>query len=130
MDIFATYAVDESKELNGAAQKIGDSTFYIARAGNAKYVKLLQAEVEKHQKALDMKDDNADKVSDQIMIDVIAETVLLGWDDTVTYKGEAFPYSKANARELLSHKEFRREIMRRADDFSAYKATLEVEVKN
>jgi hypothetical protein len=129
VDIFATYAVDEDKELNGAEVSIGDAKFTIARAGNKNYVKLLQKEVEKNQKALDAKDDSADKLSDRIMIDVIAETVLLGWEG-VTYKGQPFEYSKTNARELLSHKEFRREIMKRSDDFSSFQATFEGEVKN
>jgi hypothetical protein len=129
VDIFAAYAVDEGKEINGADVTIGDATFKIARAGNKHYVKLLQKEVEKNQKALDAKDDSADTLSDRIMIDVIAETILLGWSG-VSYKGKPMDYSKANARELLSHKEFRREIMKRADDFSSFQASVEEEAKN
>jgi hypothetical protein len=129
VDIFATYAVDEAKEVTGAGVVIGDSTFKVARAGNKHYVRMLQKEVEKHQKALDVKDENADALSDRIMIDVIAETILLGWSN-VSYKGKPMEYSKANAKELLSHREFRIEIMKRADDFSNFQASFEEEAKN
>ena len=130
MDIFSTYAVDETKEQTGTWMEVGDSKFLIARAGNKAYVKKLGKDVEKNQKSLDRKDDAADTLSDKIMIDVLAETVLLGWEN-VSYKGTAMEYSKANAKELLAHKEFRREVMKLADDFNAFKLEQEAEaVKN
>ena len=75
MDIFNTYAVDEVKELNGTWVPLGDAKFLVARAGNKAYVKMLGKEVERNQKALDVKDEAADALSDRIMIDVIAETI-------------------------------------------------------
>lgn len=130
MDIFSTYAVDETKEQSGTWMEVGDAKFLVARAGNKSYVKLLGKEVEKNQKSLDRKDEAADALSDKIMIDVLAETILLGWEN-VSYKGKPMEYSKVNAKELLSHKEFRREIMKLADDFNAFKAAQEAEeVKN
>lgn len=130
MDIFNTYAVDETKELSGTWQPLGDSEFLVARAGNKAYVKLLGKEVERNQKALDMKDEAADALSDQIMINVMAETVLLGWKN-VKFKGEVMEYSKENARTLLTIKDFRREIAKFSEDFNAYKAAKEEEaVKN
>lgn len=130
MDIFSTYAVDETKEQTGTWMEVGDAKLLVARAGNKNYVKLLGKEVEKNQKSLDRKDDAADALSDKIMIDVLAETVLLGWEN-VSYKGAQMEYSKANAKEILSHKEFRREVMKLADDFNAFKLEQEAEaVKN
>lgn len=130
MDIFNTYAVDETKELNGTWMPLGDSKFLVARAGNKAYVKLLGKEVERNQKALDAKDDAADALSDRIMIDVLVQTVLLGWEN-VSYQGKPLEYSKENAKMILAHKEFRREIMKLSDDFNAFKAAKEEEeVKN
>lgn len=130
MDIFSTYAVDETKEQSGTWMEVGDSKFLVARAGNKGYIKMLGKEVERNQKALDRKDDAADALSDKIMIDVLAATILLGWEN-VSFKGKDLEYSKDNAKMLLGFKEFRREIMKLADDFNAFKAEQEAEeVKN
>lgn len=128
MDIFATYATDESKENDGAWFEIGDAEFLIARAGNRKYVKALTREIEKHQKPLDRKDEAADKLSDKIMVDVLAETILLDWRG-VERGGKDFPYSKDNAKAALALKDFRREVVKCADDFAAYRAEQEAETE-
>lgn len=130
MDIFNTYAVDEAKELNGTWMPLGDAKFLVARAGNKAYVKMLAKEVERNQKALDMKDEAADELSDRIMIDVLAKTILLGWEN-VSFQGKSLEYSEENVKMVLKHKEFRRQIAQMADDFSAFKAAKEEEdVKN
>lgn len=126
MDIFKAYAVDETKEETGTWMEIGDAGFLIARAGNRKYIKLLSKEVERNQKALDCKDKAADELSDKIMVDVIARTILLDWKN-VQYQDKALEYSVDNAKMLLAHKDFRREVMRLADDFSAYKLAKDEE---
>lgn len=129
MDIFSTYAVDESKEQGGVMMPLGDAKLLIARTGNKAYVKMLGKEVERHSKALATKDEAADKLSDKIMADVMAETILLGWEN-VTFKGAALEYSKDNARMVLVHKEFRREVARMADDFTAFKLDEADDQKN
>lgn len=130
MDIFSTYAVDESKELGGTWMEVGDAELLIARAGNKAYIKLLGKEVERNQRALDRKDEAADALSDKIMIHVLAKTILLGWKN-VKFKGEPIEYSEDNAKMLLAIKDFRREVIKLADDFNAFKVAEEVEnVKN
>lgn len=120
LDIFAQYATDDTLENEGAW--VGK--FLIGRTGNRQYVKTLTAAVEKNQIALDIKNDEASALSDQIMIDTLAESVLLGWKD-VGYKGAELPYSKANARMLLAHKDFRREIVKLSEDINSFRAKLE-----
>lgn len=130
MDIFSTYAVDEDKELNGTWRTIGDSKFKVARSNNENYVKLLAKKVEENREVLERGDEEARSLDRKIIIDIMAEAILLDWQN-VTYKGAGMPYSKDNAKELLAHREFRREIARMSDEFSAYKAKLEEEaVKN
>ena len=130
MDIFSKYATDETKEVTGAEVLIGDVTFLIGRAGNQKYAKRLMELVDANQKVLNLKDQNANDVSDKIMVDVMAETILLGWDANLTYKGEVLPYSVENAKLMLRHKDFRKEIMMAADNFGNFQSKLEEEVKN
>lgn len=126
MDIFKAYAVDENKELNGKWMPLGDAKLLVARAGNRKYVKMLGTEVELHQKALDVKDEAADALSDRIMVKVLANTILLGWEN-IKYDGAELEYSLENAVKLLSLKEFRREVMKMADDFNAFKLAQQEE---
>lgn len=130
MDIFSTYAVDEEKELNGTWKEVGDAKFLVARAGNKNYVKMLGKLVETNQQALDRKDDTSDTLSDKIMIEVMANTILLGWVN-VSYKGQPLTYSEENAKLVLGEKEFRRLVMKLSDDFNSFKAAQEAEaVKN
>lgn len=130
MDIFASYATDEKKELEGSWQSLGDAEFLVARANNRNYVRALSAAIEKNQALLDKQDKAADKLSDGIMASVFADTILLDWKK-VKYRGKDFAYSKENARIALSHKDFRREIATLAENINAYRAKLEDEqVKN
>lgn len=125
LDIHAEYATNDTLENEGTWMEVGDAKFLIARSGNKKYVRKLSRAVDRHKKLLDRKDDAADQMSDDIMVGVIAETVLLGWEG-VAFKGEALPYSLDNAKVLLAIKDFRRQIMELADDFDAFKAVAEV----
>ncbi len=121
LDIFAQFATDETLEENGTWFPIGGGArVLVARSGNRKYAKLLTKEVERNKKALDLNDDAADKLSEEIMIGVIAETILLGWED-VSFKGEVLEYNVANAKKLLAVKDFRKTIAQFADDVSAFK---------
>jgi hypothetical protein len=130
MDIFAQYATDASLENNGTWQELGDAKFLVARTGNRKYVQALSAAVEKNQKLLDAKGEAADTLSDKIMVDVLASTILLGWEG-VSFKGQPLDYSVDNAKTLLAIRDFRREIVKLADSIDGYRAKLEEEqVKN
>jgi len=121
LDIFAQFATDETLEENGTWFPIGGGArVLVARSGNRKYAKLLTKEVERNKKALDLNDDAADKLSEEIMISVLAETILLGWED-ISFKGEVLEYNVANAKKLLAVKDFRKAIAQFADDVSAFK---------
>lgn len=126
MDIFAAYAVDENLEVNGTWMEVGDAKFLVARSGNKNYVKALSKAVERNRKALNRRDDEADKLSDKLMAEVIAKTILLGWEG-VKYQGKPLEYNAENAVMVLKHPEFRKEIMQLADDFDQFKAQKEAE---
>ncbi len=121
LDIFAQFATDETLEENGTWFQIGGGArVLVARSGNRKYGKMLTKAVERNKKALDLNDDAADKLSEEIMISVLAETILLGWED-ISFKGEVLEYNIANAKKLLAVKDFRKAIAQFADDVSAFK---------
>lgn len=125
-DVYSEYATNDTLENDGTWMDLGDAKFLIARAGNKLYSRKLTKAVDRHKKLLDRKDDAADKLSDDILISVVAETVLLGWEG-VSFKGAVLPYSVDNAKTLLGVKDFRRQIMSLSEDFDAFKAVMEKE---
>lgn len=124
MDIFKTFATDTTKETEGIWVDIGDAQFLVARAGNQKYAKKLSKLFERNQKLLERKDAAADKLSEKLMVEVLAETILLDWKN-VQYEGKDLAYSRESAEMLLNIKDFRKQIMQLSDDFNAYKMVQE-----
>ena len=121
LDIFSQYATDESLENNGTWFDIGSGAkLLIARSGNSQFAKALTKAVERSRKVLDMNDDTAEAKSNEIMVDVMARTILLGWEN-VSFKGQALEYSADNAKKLLAIKDFRRIVSNFADDVDAFK---------
>lgn len=127
LDVFATYATDAKKEIEGVWKDLpGDAKVLVARAGNRAYAKALEVEVKQHKHELDKKDANADKVAEEMLISVMASTVLLGWSG-ISFKGKKLPYSVDNAKTLLQVKDFRQLIANLADDIDNFKAEAEEE---
>ena len=130
LNVFNEYATDEKAEVEGTIMEVGEAKLTIARIGNKKYSRKLSKLYERNRKALERKDDTADALSDKIMIDVLSETVLLGWEGIDDEKGKPMPYSKDNAVKLLGLKDFRKLIMELAGDESEFKLVKEKEVGN
>lgn len=125
MDIFNAFATDLSKEDNGVECPYGDAVFMIARANNTAYNKIFMDLYEKHRETIDRKDDEADRISKIIDLDVMSKAVLVGWSGNVTYQGQALEFSVANARTLLAIKDFRAWVMKQANTFELYRAVKE-----
>lgn len=126
MDVFQSYATDEAKEVSGVWRDVGDAKLLIARSGNKKYGRLLSKLVEDNQALLDVKNDAADALSDKLMIDVMAETVLLGWKN-LSFKGAALTdgYSSGDARTLLAVKDFRIAVDKLSREIDSYRVAQE-----
>jgi hypothetical protein len=119
-DIRKLYATNEDKETDGVWQDLGDGIeMLIARIGNPKYQKLFQRLSKPHRKAIrrgSLKEDVAEK----LMIECMAETVLLGWKN-VEMDGKPLPYSKENAIKILTEfKDLKDYINDFANEMEAY----------
>jgi hypothetical protein len=126
MDLFTQFATDDNLEINGAWHKHGSGRFLIARAQNRKYQRLLAKRIEENQDVLNAGTDEADVRSEQIMAEIYAETILLGWDGEHSYNKQPLgEYTREKAVKLLLHKEFRKWVNKRADDLDAYRAKTE-----
>lgn len=127
LDIFEQYATDESLENNGTWFEIGGGAkVLVARSGNRAYTKYLTKEVQRYQRTLDREDDVAGVKSDEIMTEAMARHILLGWEG-IKFKGEPLVYSFENAKKLLALKDFKRDVLKFADDMDAYKLKQEKE---
>lgn len=125
MDIFKSFGTDAKLEEEGAWVSLGgNAKILVGRAGNKKYSRLLAAQVEKNQAVLDLKTDASDNLSDEIMIDVFAQSILLGFE-ALTFKGEAIEYSVDNAKILLAVKDFRTEVGKHARNVDNFRNAAE-----
>lgn len=134
MDFFK-YVTDPVKEQSGAEVTIDGTKYTIARATNRTYQRMLAKEIEANNAVLDNRTTPADEAaadaaSDKIMAKVIAATILLGWQDGQTFKGQPWPYTAENAEAVLMLKDFRAKVMKEAAEFNNYKAALEEETGN
>lgn len=126
-DIFEAFATDENLENNGTTFPVGKgSTLVVARAGNKRYARAITKAVEARKAELEGDDDAASAVSDEIMIDVMANTILLGWTG-LSFKGQDMgAYSVEKAKSLLAVKDFRKHVAGLSDTMAAFKVKAEV----
>lgn len=125
MDIFNAFATDLSKEDNGVPCQNGDAVFLIARANNTAYNRIFLDLYETHRQTLDLKNEESDRISKVIDLDVMSKAVLVGWTGNVTFQGQPMEYSVPNARKLLEIKDFRAWVMKHANNFELYRAVKE-----
>jgi poly-gamma-glutamate capsule biosynthesis protein CapA/YwtB (metallophosphatase superfamily) len=134
IDLFAAFATDVAKENKGVETTIpgcGDTKFMVARANNATYNRLISSLYKRHRAVLDSKGDEANAKSDEILAEVYAKAILLGWVGAITFKGKELTYSEANAKTLLLLKDFRAAVESVASDMNTFKAVQDDEdVKN
>lgn len=128
VDMFADFAINTVKEQDGVwVMYRGDVEFLIARNGNRKYRKLFTNAVEKNKRALDSKGDAAEAKAEELLIDVMAKTILLNWRGSLAIQGTVTEYSEAAAKKLLAMPMFREWVNDQANDIAAYKAVQENE---
>ena len=127
IDLFNEFATNAEAEEKGVWQDFAPGVkFLIARSTNKHYSRALTKAFEKNRTVLSRTTDAAEAMSEDIMIGVIARTILLDWEGVV-YQGKAMDYSFENARTLLAHKDFRRWVMSKAEDLDSFKAVQEAE---
>lgn len=130
IDLFSAFSTDAQKESEGIETTLpgcGDTKFRVARAGNKNYNRTLAALYKKHRVTLESKGDEAEAKSNELLADVYAETLLLGWSGTIQFQGKAEPYSKDTAKKLLALKEFRAVVDQVAQDFQSFKTVQDEE---
>ncbi len=125
-DVFKLYATDEKKETEGVAVDLGGgSSITVARADNDNFLTKIVESSELHMAELQsLPKAEAAALDKSLLCEVLAETVLLGFKK-LDYAGKPIKYSVENAKKLLAHKDFRRLVMKHANDIENFRAAQE-----
>jgi hypothetical protein len=103
LNIFKT---DEQKSDEGVWCPVDVKTdIKIGRYGNRTFQRALKREMQPYKRLID-RDALDDETADKVLVNAIAEGLLLDWRG-MTRDGEPLPYSREAAIEILSNKQFR-----------------------
>lgn len=109
MSLYKQFKTDSNTEVNGVVLDYGVNSqgeriqFTVARAGggNVRFSKAMEAKVRPYRRQI--QNDTLDmSVMQDILKQVYAEAVVIGWKGVENEEGEAVPYSPAAAVKLFS----------------------------
>lgn len=129
LDVFDKFAVDLNAEINGTWKEFHGARILIARSGNKNFNKAIAEAYDKHEEQISKKDEAADKLAEKLLLETIADTLVLDWEG-VGYKGEEVKYSKANVIKLLGKPEmrdFRNALLALSEDAEIFRLKKEEE---
>lgn len=131
MDIFAVYATDENKEVDGVVVYLNDNAedpkrpwMKVARMNNIEYQKAISSSFEKLQaakKAERLSDAEMEIRSKNAMIQVMADTILKDFGN-LEFQGQPLVPSPESKLQLLRVKDFRELVATKASDIDLYRA--------
>jgi hypothetical protein len=103
VDFFSEFALNEDTTETGVwVPYMGGTEFLVAYSKNRKFRNRASYYYKKYARTLDANNEQARDKLEEITIQVMAETVLLGWRGPVAYQGIPLEYSVANAKLLLT----------------------------
>ena len=130
MDIFAAYATDEAREVDGAVVFLTSGTnpavdpwIKVARANNMAYAKAVSVGYEKLQadkKLLRLTEDQMEIRAKNLMIDVVADTILKAFGN-LEFQGTVAPQGRDAHLMFLRVKDFRELVMSHAMNVDLYR---------
>jgi hypothetical protein len=130
-DFKKSFVTDRKKEVEGTwvETNIDGQTLklLIARDGNPRYKSYLRSLLKRHERALSRNDDKALELFEQLENEVIAHTILLGWED-IYMDDEVLEYSPEVAQKLLEWPDFKKLVVDLSQDFSLFKEASDEEV--
>lgn len=122
-------ASDPKLEEEGVWRPLGNGAeALVARVGNKKFRSMIRRKLKANRVIIEQEDDLADEVSEEVMIEVYAHTILLDLKG-VSIDGKPLEkYTPAIGVKLLSMRDFRERIKAYADDAEAYRVKRDEEV--
>lgn len=116
------FQTDSNLEEDGAWISIGDeASLKIARLGNRAYRDAFQKRIKPYRRQIRTQTMD-DKIAEKIMIECLAETILLDWSGMEDDKGQKIAYSSAKAQEYLkAYKDFRELVVELASEMENFR---------
>lgn len=139
MSLYAKFETDKSLETSGIELDYGPNTkgktilIRIARAGGAndQYLKRMEAKAKPHRRQI--QHETVDRVViSQIIKEVYAETVVLGWENVEDREGNDMPFTKENVLKLFTDlPDLYADITEQAQSAALFRvAVREIDAKN
>lgn len=126
------FATDKNKEVNGVWFDLGDDTkVLVARARNTKYLAELRLRMKPYQNRISRNDPSMEAIAEKILTQVVARTILLGWENLRDQDNNPIEYSIEKCEEILGNpkfKDFRDLIETLSEDMSSYKEEVKQEM--
>lgn len=139
MSLYKTFKTDNNAETNGVWVEYPENEdgsvprFKIARMSkqNKEYQKAMTVALRPVQRQLELKT-LSNKAAEEIYFKVFIDKILLGWEKVQDEECKELPFSKENAKKLLTDlPELYDDLTRLASDMSLFKeASLEEDSKN
>ncbi len=103
MNPYDLFKTDTKMEQDGIVLDYGEFSITIARAGksNAKFRGLLSTTLKKHRRKIDQ-DTLSDDLSDKIMIEIYADSIILGWANFTGPDGKAMVFDRENVIKAMT----------------------------
>ena len=107
MSLYSLFETDQESESGGFKLTLVDGemeiSFTIARAGgsNKKFANRMQTLMRPHQHAA-QSGKLDDEIAKDVLITVMADTLILGWDNVAGRDGEPLEFNKENCKQLLT----------------------------
>jgi hypothetical protein len=131
-DFNRSFAADNDLEENGAWDEItmdGQTLeVKIARKNNPHYKKMLRSMMTRNKRKLERENEASVELFEKIIIDVMAHTILLGWNDLIV-NGKNLEYSTTNAKLVLGNEDFRKEVDTLSEDFELFKESKDEDTR-
>ena len=122
------FATDEALEEEGVWLPFGDAELHIARMSNSRFQKMYRQKSRPYGRRL-----NSDtKLQEQLLIECMAHTVLLGWKNITDDSDKVIKYTPEVGIEYLTkYREFRNIVAEMSGDYANFvQEELEEDVKN
>ncbi len=119
---FSTFQTDRTLEEQGVEVEIGKgATITVARIGNSKYETLLRAMTKPFRRQIQQGLFPIER-QDELLLEVVSKTVLLGWKGFTDDDEKEIPFSPAKALELMTEtKDFRDLVFEIANEMETFR---------
>lgn len=135
MSLYQEFETSQDLELTSGIELMysGGEIFIVRRAGgaNKKFGKEFQKRTKKYGTALkaDSQSDKLDDEMNKVLIDVYADTIMIGWSGVTDRDGNDLPYTKENFAMLMNDlPELWRDIREKCMEVSLFKTYLNEEI--